>query len=140
MRLSKRDELCAGGIVWRSIDGVEHIGVVTRTRYGGDCALPKGHVESGESILDAAVREVAEELGAACQPTHFAGSTTYPVAGRQKYVLFWHMRYSGDDPRRQDGEEVESRLWLRVEEALARLTYDTDRTLLRSALTSGRSE
>jgi 8-oxo-dGTP diphosphatase len=130
VKLSKADILCAGGIVWRLIDGVEHVGVVTRTRYGGDCALPKGHVESGESVLDAALREVAEELGVACAPLEFAGAVSYPVDSRQKYVLFWNMRHLGDDPRIMHGDEVEARHWLAPAEAIERLTYDADRDLL----------
>ena len=137
MKLSKSDILCAGGIVWRLIDGVEHVGLVTRSRYGGDCSLPKGHVETGESVLDAALREVAEELGVSCAPLDFAGALSYPVDGRQKYVLFWHMRHLGDDPRIMHGDEVDERVWLPVPEAIERLTYEADRDLLTS-VTSGR--
>lgn len=137
MRLSKSDVLCAGGIVVRLIDGVEHIGLIVRSRYGGDCSLPKGHVESGESVLDAALREVAEELGVACEPLGFAGAISYPVGARQKYVLFWNMRHLGDDERIIHGDEVAERLWLPAPEAIQRLTYDADRTLL-AQVTSGR--
>jgi 8-oxo-dGTP diphosphatase len=134
VKLSKADELCAGGLVWRNIDGVDHLGVVTRSRYGGDCSLPKGHVESGETVLDAALREVAEELGVRCTQMSFAGAISYPVDARQKYVLFWHMRYLGDDNRRVDDDEVAERLWLTTEDALLRLTYEADRSLVRSAV------
>ncbi len=137
MKLSKSDVLCAGGIVWRLIEGVEHIGLVTRSRYGGDCSLPKGHVETGESVLDAALREVAEELGVSCEPLDFAGAVSYPAEGRQKYVLFWNMRHLGDDHRIMLGDEVDERVWLPIGEAIERLTYADDRDLL-SSVTSGR--
>jgi NUDIX domain len=42
----------------------------------GDCELPGGHVDPGESASDAAVRETAEESGITMQVTGLAGIYT----------------------------------------------------------------
>ena len=45
----------AGGVLWRpTADGVE-VGIVHRPRYD-DWTLPKGKGESGETLIDTAVR------------------------------------------------------------------------------------
>ena len=122
--------LAAGGVVTRVIDGERLVGVVVRPRYGGDVTIPKGHVERGETIVAAAVREVAEELGCEARPTTFAGSTGYRTDEGQKYVLYWnmdHVRDIDDGPR---GDEVTERRWLRYHDALAQLSYADERALL----------
>src|SRR5579875_4048744 len=52
----------AGAVVWRpGPEGLE-IALIHRPRYD-DWSFPKGKVASGEHLLRAAVREVAEETG-----------------------------------------------------------------------------
>ena len=82
------DVLAAGGVVWREVGGQRTVGVVRRTRHGGDVSFPKGKLDPGESLKECAVREVAEELGAAVVLGDFAGLMTYRVGDRDKYVLF----------------------------------------------------
>ncbi|HEX6115926.1 MAG TPA: NUDIX domain-containing protein, partial [Solirubrobacterales bacterium] len=56
----------AGGVVLR--DGAEglEVAVVHRPKHD-DWSLPKGKLEPGESWVDAALREVAEETGLECE-------------------------------------------------------------------------
>ncbi len=122
--------LAAGGVVTRMLAGERRIGVVVRSRYGGDVTIPKGHVERGETILDAAVREVAEELGCEARPTTFAGATAYRTDEGQKYVLYWNMDYVRDLDDGPDGHEVEERRWLAYQDALDQLSYADERALL----------
>jgi len=125
------DILAAGGIVWRTQpDGAVAVGLVRRTRYGGDIGLPKGKLEKGERLRDCAVREVAEELGVDVQLGDLAGTLAYPVAARDKYVLVWEMRWLRDLPQPPDGGEIAERLWLPPLRALTRLTYAVERRLL----------
>jgi len=55
-----KEELSAGGVVYRKSDGKFLIG-----KHSGyhKWVLPKGLVEKGESTMEAAVREVGEEVG-----------------------------------------------------------------------------
>jgi 8-oxo-dGTP diphosphatase len=133
-----RDIMSAGGIVWRTFDGVPNIGLVGRPRYGGDTALPKGKLHRAESLRECAIREVAEELGVEAEITGFAGATTYPMEGRDKYVLMFEMQYVRDLDDGPDGVEITSRQWLPADDALDALTYETEKAILRSVLSRRR--
>ena len=56
----------AGGIIIRKRDGVIDVFLIHRHRYN-DWSFPKGHVDAGESLEEAALREVREEAGVECQ-------------------------------------------------------------------------
>lgn len=128
------DVLAAGGIVWRTIDGIEYLGLVRRTRYGGDVSFPKGKLDPGESLKECALREVAEELGVDAVLGDFAGLMSYRVGDRDKYVLFWEMAYRADTTGATDDREVAERLWLTPEAAMDALSYQRDQTLLQGVL------
>jgi len=128
------DVLAAGGVVWREFDGVQHVGVVMRPRYGGDVTLPKGKLEVGETLKECALREVAEELGVDASLGGFIGSCTYATDKGDKYVMFWEMQWVTDDGSEPDGREITGRQWLTIREALERLSYATDRHMLAAAV------
>ena len=125
------DVLAAGGIVWRRVGRARRIAVVHRPAYD-DWSLPKGKLDPGETLLDAAVREVLEETGCAARPVGFLGALTYPVSGGQKYVLWWAMAFEAEVQTPAEGE-IGALRWLTVTEALRLLTYDDERALLRRA-------
>lgn len=121
----------AGGLLWRQSRNDRKIAVVYRSRYG-DWALPKGWREKGESFIDAAVREVVEETNCQVEIGDFAGCICYTVEGVPKIVLFWHMFLTGDCDFKPD-KEVERLAWMNIPEALTKLTYEGERSLLASA-------
>jgi 8-oxo-dGTP diphosphatase len=117
----------AGGVVLRAGDVV----VVHRPKYD-DWTLPKGKLDPGESFEDGALREVEEETGLRCQLVRELPSTEYEVRGRPKLVRYWLMEPE-EDLGFVPGSEVDELRWLPAEEALALLSYDRDRDVLRAA-------
>jgi 8-oxo-(d)GTP phosphatase len=117
----------AGGVVWRhGTTGVE-IAIVHRPRYD-DWSLPKGKLEPGERPLDAAVREIDEELGSQVAVSRRLGHVRYDVEAGRKQVDFWLMRHC-DGAFRGD-HEVDDARWLPLPEARAALSYDIERDVL----------
>jgi 8-oxo-dGTP pyrophosphatase MutT (NUDIX family)/phosphohistidine phosphatase SixA len=120
----------AGGVLWRHAADARRaieVAVIHRPRYD-DWSLPKGKVASGESELEAAVREVLEETGFHVRVGRPLGVTRYTketVNGpRQKVVRWWGMQAEGGgfSPTR----EVDELVWLSPDRAAAQLTRATD--------------
>src|SRR6267378_6857883 len=70
-------ELSAGGVVVRG----DEVVVIVPARRASDgsrvLALPKGHIDAGESTLQAAQREVREETGILAEPVRELGEAHY---------------------------------------------------------------
>jgi 8-oxo-dGTP diphosphatase len=117
----------AGGLV---LDGSSVL-LVHRPRYD-DWTLPKGKLEADESWEDAAVREVEEETGLRCRilgPEPFV-SRYQDRRGRSKEVRYYVMeRTDGRDFVPND--EVDRLRWCSLDDAVAWLSYETDRGVLR---------
>ncbi len=121
----------AGGALWRPAgDGFE-LGLVHRPRYD-DWSLPKGKAERGEHLLSTALREVAEETGAAATPGRPLGRTRYVVDGQRKRVTYWAMRY--ESGTFTPSLEVDRFAWVMPDEALALLQPGHDRPIVAELL------
>ena len=124
----------AGGVVCR--DGASGIEVllIHRPRYD-DWSLPKGHLDPGETLEEAALREVLEETGYRCTTTDLAGIASYTTGtGEHKVVHYWVMTVVAGEFTPND--EVDEIAWLTPDEAIDRLSYDLDRDLVRTTLDS----
>ena len=119
----------AGGVVCRTSGSRDtEIAVIHRPAYD-DWTLPKGKIEPDESPEECALREVREETGLRCELVRPLGCTAYvDRRGRDKVACYWVMEVRGG--RFRPGIEVDRLLWLSVEDAVKRLTYERDRTLL----------
>ena len=123
----------AGGVVVREGEGGREVAVVHRPRYD-DWSLPKGKLERGESFADAALREVAEEIGLRCRLVAELQSNSYTDhRGRPKKVRWWLMEPEAGDPLPRHPEVDELR-WLPLEQAIALVDYEHDRVLLAGVL------
>lgn len=118
----------AGGLVFRESDGERQIALVHRPKYD-DWALPKGKLKPGEGWRDAAKREVEEELWSSVVVGKFVGSLQYRVAGVEKLVLYWMMRLV-EQHKFIPNEEIDECVWLSRSEALAKLSYQSERDLV----------
>ena len=121
----------AGGLVWKETVEGRKIAVIHRSRYD-DWSLPKGKLIDKESWEEAAVREVKEETGCDVRIMGFAGPVSYQVKGTPKIVLYFTME-AVKESAFTDSSEVKEVLWLSPEEALGRLDYEGERTLLSRA-------
>jgi 8-oxo-dGTP diphosphatase len=117
----------AGGVVWRRGETDLEIALVHRPRYD-DWTLPKGKVDSGEELLDTAVREVLEEMGAQVEVSRRVGRVRYQVDEGRKSVTFWAMRCV--EHSFTPHAEVDDVRWLPPAQARQELSYDTDRHVL----------
>jgi 8-oxo-dGTP pyrophosphatase MutT (NUDIX family) len=113
----------AGGIVEKN----DKILVIKRK---GLWDLPKGKIEKGESIEDAAEREVQEECGVAVSLKEKIGKTLhlYKMKGKYsyKYTHWYRMVLLSDKnmaPQKEEGiEEVK---WFSVNESIAMETFSS---------------
>jgi 8-oxo-dGTP diphosphatase len=113
----------AGGVLIR--DGA--VLLVHRPQYG-DWTLPKGKLDPGESWEEAALREVEEETGLACELGEELGRTYYRDSeGRGKEVRYYRMESDGVPAARNEVDEVR---WVPLAEAREALSYERDRELI----------
>ncbi len=134
---ARRREISAGGVVIRD----EQVVVIVPTRRAGNgsrvLALPKGHVDPGESPLQAATREVREETGVLAEPVCELGESRYWYRrdGRStpKTVTFYLFAYVSGDTADHDDEVLEAR-WIDLRDALTELSYEGERTMIERAL------
>lgn len=130
-------EFSAGGVVVRG----EEVVVIVPTRRAADgsrvLALPKGHVDPGETPVQAAEREVREETGILAEPVHELGETRYWYRrdGRTigKAVCFFLFSYLGGDTADHD-DEVEDVRWVSLREAERTLSHAAEREMVTLAL------
>jgi 8-oxo-dGTP pyrophosphatase MutT (NUDIX family) len=130
-------EFSAGGVVVRG----DEVIVIVPTRRAADgsrvVALPKGHVDPGETPLEAAEREVREETGVVAEPVRELGESRYWYrrGGRTigKSVSFFLFSYVEGDIADHD-EEVEEVRWIDLHEAENVLTHDAEREMVARAL------
>lgn len=120
--------LAAGGLLRRG-DG--RLCLVHRPRYD-DWTLPKGTLEPGESLVEAAIREVTEETCCRVRCGPFAGFYAYDADG-PKEVFVWHMSLVGAK-RFDPNDEVDDRVWLSPSSAVDCLSYENERSLVRRTL------
>ena len=130
-------EISAGGVVVRGDEVV--VIVPTRRAANGQkvLALPKGHVDPGETPAQAAEREVREEAGVEAALVTELGDVRYWYQrnGQKipKRVTFFLFDYTGGDVADHDAEVEEAR-WIPLEEAVRTLTFKGEREMVERAL------
>ena len=140
--MAQQTAVSSGAIILRDIGGVLKIALAQHRRSAKTWALPKGHVEPGESLEQAALREIHEETGLVnVQLIKYLGSfLRQSVKGNGDTVektIHFYLAYALNDsspelPLEAGFTEVG---WFSPEEALELLPYETDRAFLNEHLT-----
>lgn len=109
--------------------------LLIRHKQGGHWSFPKGHVESGETEMQTALREVKEETGVDIQILDgFREQVNYsPRPGVSKDVVYF-LGYAEDTHTVRQVEEVSELGWVELDEVRYCLTYDNDKMLLSRAV------
>ena len=122
-------EISAGAILYTKIND-EILYLLIQDNHG-NWGFPKGHLEEGEDLFQAARREIEEETGIkATIDTDFREDLNYIMPnGIAKCSVYFIAEYSDQKPIPQEGE-VEEILLLAYEEALSLLTFENMKEVL----------
>jgi 8-oxo-dGTP pyrophosphatase MutT (NUDIX family) len=137
--MQTRQEISAGGVVYRRAEGATEICLAARRTRRGELAwgLPKGNVESDEAPETAAIREVLEETGLEAEIEHDLGTIRYFYVWDgvrvRKQVRFFLMRATGGDVANHD-DEMEDVRWFPLGRARKRAAYRGEREVLERAV------
>lgn len=145
------DERSAGGIVYRQDNGkvlwmiIKTLSKKNTVRAGTSqrktvFKFPKGHLNDNEVLKAAALREVEEEGRIKSKIISKIGSNDYIIWDKEahkkiiKKVTFFLMEYEGESNLKYyDNEVVIDRAWFSFDEAMGKLSYDSEKVLLRKA-------
>ena len=130
-------ELSAGGAVVRGRDVIVIVPVKRDAHRRRVLALPKGHLDEGETPEAAAHREVTEETGVTAEMIGKLGDVEYSYERRgrrrAKRVAFYLFEYRSGRLEDHD-HEIEDARWMPLEEAVNALSYPGEREIVRRAL------
>jgi 8-oxo-dGTP pyrophosphatase MutT (NUDIX family) len=130
-------ELSAGGAVIRGADVIVIVPVKRDANRRRVLALPKGHLDPGETSEAAATREVGEETGVTAELIDKLGDVEYSYdrrgRRRAKRVEFYLFEYRSGNLEDHD-HEIEDARWMPLEQAVHALTYPGEREIARRAL------
>ncbi|MBI4396214.1 MAG: NUDIX hydrolase [Elusimicrobia bacterium] len=131
-------EVSAGGVVLKE----GRLLTVQVQNLLGDVVwtLPKGHLEKGETAAQAALREVEEETGWACRVKRPFGRAHYFFMRNGRRVsktVHWFLMEPLKKTGESDPEEILKTGWASLATAGKRLTYPSDREILKRLSKSG---
>jgi 8-oxo-dGTP pyrophosphatase MutT (NUDIX family) len=139
-------EFSAGGVLVRTIRGRTMLAAIRPRGKDRVWALPKGHIDEGESAAEAAVREVREETGVEGTFVEKLGDIRYVYTANWderkgerifKVVSFFLLRAGRGRIDEIDEEmriEVAEARWLPLDEAPQLLSYSGERKMAAKAL------
>jgi len=140
-RLPEVEEISAGGVIIDVHNGVARIAVIARRNRAGrvEWCLPKGHLESNETLEETAAREVAEETGIVGRVLAPLGTIDYwfSASGTRIHKIVHHFLLEATggelsiegDP---DAEAIDV-AWFPLGDVQAHLTFPNERRIAQVA-------
>ena len=124
------DVYAAGGLIYRENLEDKSLEVLIIHRPDRDWSFPKGKQDSGETLLETAIRETQEETGFTCRAEDLIGQVNYSVSNKKlkKEVTYWAMTIETGEFKPND--EVDMIQWANYEKARELLTWDRDKEIL----------
>jgi 8-oxo-dGTP pyrophosphatase MutT (NUDIX family) len=117
-----------GGVLVKKIDN-KLLVLLVSSKKTGEWVLPKGHIDSGETSEEAAVREVKEETGYAGRVVSSLGETPrYSFNGESNLVSYYLMSPQNEQPFPAEERKKE---WVEIEKAVEIVKNEDLKVLLR---------
>jgi diadenosine hexaphosphate hydrolase (ATP-forming) len=141
MKMAQREATSAGAIILREVEGTLKIALAHHPRATKSWVLPKGHVEEGESLEQAALREIHEETGLDnVQFIKYLGTITREsVKGNgdvEQKTIHFYLAYAPGAGQSQAPTDPKflSVGWFSPAEAIVLLPYESEQAFLREHL------
>lgn len=130
----------AGGLIYRKKDGIYEVALIMHKNLKGEevWSIPKGLIEKGEKVERTAFREVKEETGLIGEIKQKLGEIEYWYYSKDenvrihKKVYLFLLAYLEGSTEDHDAE-VEDVKWFPLEEAEKKLTFESERKILKTA-------
>jgi 8-oxo-dGTP pyrophosphatase MutT (NUDIX family) len=133
----KTNQTSAGGIVIKKVpEGIKVL--LIKDRFGR-WTWPKGHLEQGETLEEAALREIEEETGISdLKIISEAGTQKYSFLEKgvevDKIVQVFLVESKGDAVIKVQTEEISDAAWFSPGDALGKIEYEGSLDILNKAL------
>ena len=129
------EKSCGGIIFYKTRQNTKIL--LVKNNNGRYWSFPKGHIEEGETEQETAVREIKEETGldVTITPGFREISEYCPFGKIRKRVVFFLARAFTDNVKIQE-EEIDSFIWVDLQQARKMCTYDNDLRIIEKAETA----
>lgn len=128
-------EKSCGAIIFTELNNkIKYLVVKHNEEYGGHWDFPKGHVEAGETEIETACREIYEEVGL---KVDFIKGYRKKIHYFPKKFIFKTVVYFLANTRAMNVSyilpELTDHKWLTIEQAVERLTFKSQKKLVKEA-------
>lgn len=136
IKLPLQREFSAGGVVFKK-KGQDFLWLMIQPQGTDRWQLPKGHLDGKEKSSETALREVEEEglIEAKIVVPLKKIQYFFVLDGKKifKVVTFFLMQYLKDSKKELDTKEIAKVAFVKYQEALEKLTFKSEKELLREA-------
>lgn len=88
----------------------------------GQYSVPAGHLDGGETVLDAAAREAEEEVGVQIKPEDLTFSTVmHRMEEDERVDFFVHVRHWQGEPFNAEPEKCDDLCWVDIDQLPANM-------------------